>query len=221
MLLPVSLILLWGDTVKILNIRSLCFIAAMFWTAASCAADPASAFKEKVSALHGLTADFSQHVFDESGDEIDSSSGTFKLNSDSHSFFIKTVSPNESLLTSNGKEIYHYENDLEQVTIYSIDMISKTSPLWIVLDHTNRDFSDYTIKMSGKNSFQLTEKNKSEKTGVYNIAFDDQGLSGVEVIDPNGQKIVYELSNRKFIRTIPSVEFVFLMPNGVTVDDKR
>ena len=53
------------------------------------------------------------------------------------------------------------------------------------------------------------------------ITFDDQGLLKVETVDPNKQKIVYELSNRKFIRTIPSVEFVFLMPNGVTVDDKR
>ena len=209
-----------GIVVKIV-LRTLCFVIAMFWTIVSFAADPATQFREKVSALHGMTADFTQHVYDADGDELEVSSGSFKLNSDSHSFYIKTEEPEESLLTSNGKEIYHYENALEQVTIYSMDMINRTSPLWIVLDHLNRDFNEYRITRLGKNSYQLTEKKQSENTGVYSITFDDQGLLKVETVDPNKQKIVYELSNRKFIRTIPSVEFVFLMPNDVTVDDKR
>ena len=50
-------------------LRTICFVIAMFWTFVSFAADPAAQFREKVSALHGMSADFTQHVFDADGDD--------------------------------------------------------------------------------------------------------------------------------------------------------
>ncbi len=185
------------------------------------ASDASATFRAKVDELHGMTADFQQNIIDEDGLELGSYKGSFKLNSDSKSFYLQTTSPEETILCSNGKDIYYYEKELDQVTIYRMDKISRTSPFWVVIDRQSRDFDKYNITPVGENAYQLSPKEESKESNVYTLYFDSEGLGRVEMTDGSGQKVIYQLQNRKFIRTIPSVEFVFLMPNGVTVDDQR
>ncbi|MBQ8707261.1 MAG: outer membrane lipoprotein chaperone LolA [Succinivibrionaceae bacterium] len=204
----------------------ICALAALLAGLASCPAlgkTPAQELGDRVSRLHGITASFVQRVYDEDGLELEKSSGSFKLNSDTSSFYIDTQKPEKSLLTCNGRDIYHYEEAVDQVTIYGMDSISRASPFWIVLEHDAGSLDRYSITRAGKGVFHLKEKEPSGdgQGAEYFLSFDDQGLTGAEMKDQNGQKVVYELSDRQFIRTIPSVEFVFLMPNGAAVDDRR
>ena len=184
---------------------------------------PAEELEDRVSELHGITASFEQRVYDEDGLELEKSSGSFKLNSDTSSFYIDTLKPEKSLLTCNGRDIYHYEEAVDQVTIYGMDSISRASPFWIVLERDGGSLDRYSISRKGGGVFHLREKDTTGdgQGAEYTLTFDDQGLLGAEMKDQNGQRVVYRLTDRRFIRTIPSVEFVFLTPNGAAVDDRR
>lgn len=181
---------------------------------------PEAAFSARMADLHGLDAGFVQEVYDEDGLELERSEGRFKLNSDTSSFRIDTVKPEESQLVCNGRDVHYYEKSVDQVTVYSMEELRKSSPFWIVLDRKSRDFSQFTIESPSRDVFLVAERDRKDGS-VYRLAFDEEGLATVESRDPGGQRAVYKLTGRKFYRTVPSVEFVFLMPEGVTVDDRR
>lgn len=199
-------------------------IAALFIASSAIAAENAEKLlKDRVIQLNSMTANFEQKVSDEDGLELEKYYGNIKLNSSSRSFRMETVKPDQSLLNCNGKDIYYYEPAIEQVSIYSMNKVDKSSPFWIVLSNNDDAYKHFNISLDkkDKNTFILSPKDKKSQNSSYIIHFDKDGLSGVEMTDANGQHVSYDLSERVFMKTLGSVEFVFTVPSGVTVDDQR
>ncbi len=180
--------------------------------------------KSKISELNSLTSSFEQQIKDEDDLVLETYEGSLKLNSKNRSFRMETLSPDKSILNCDGKSIYYYEPEINQVTIFSMDKVDGSSPFWIVLSDNDEAYNRFNIKANKGNDgvldFILTPKNSGDNSS-YTLHFDNEGLLSVTMLDANKQKISYNLKDRKFIKTLGSVEFVFTVPSGATVDDQR
>ncbi len=208
---------------RLLAVLSGFLALCLFSTPAMALDGSASHLKDEVSRVRSMTAVFEQTVTDEDGLVMEKYQGDLKLNTASRSFRMETARPEASLLNCDGKNIYYYEPALEQVTIYDITKIDRSSPFWIVLTGSDDDYKRFTITEEQSGTEKIFHMIPRESSGgaSYDIVFDSEGLSQVVMKDAGGQVINYRLSERHFMQTLGSVEFVFTVPSGATVDDQR
>src|SRR5690606_35728590 len=108
----------------------LLLIAALAFAALPAQADEEKAAQrltELLNQAQTLTARFSQLTLDGSGSRLQETSGELALKRPGQ-FRWHTDAPLEQLLVSNGKQIWLYDPDLEQVTIQTLDQRLSHTP---------------------------------------------------------------------------------------------
>ena len=83
--------------------------------------------------IQGLSANFSQRVFDSRGDLKESSSGKVQLQAP-RQFRWEYLKPFPQLLVADGDHIWIYDPDMEQVTVRQQSLEEQNSPLAMLID---------------------------------------------------------------------------------------
>jgi outer membrane lipoprotein carrier protein len=185
----------------------------------SALADSASAtLQEKLNAIQTMTASFSQVIKAKQRD-LSNSSGTMALSRPGR-FRWYTKDPMPQLVVADGKKLWVYDEELEQVTVKKQDKgIGGTAGLFLSgYDNTvSRDF-DVVEKKEGKQSrFDLAAKSSKENFQRVKLYFDGETLNKMEMFDQLGQHTIVKL---KKIKTNPKLSqslFTFKAPKGVDV----
>lgn len=203
--------------------RSYVVVLLVFCTNAFAGSDALDNF---FTQTHSLTADFTQTIMDSSGKAIETSGGQLIIKRPNQ-FILKYTRPDEQSYISNGKTLWIYDVDLEQVTIKAVDNKLLSSPALLISSNKNiRDL--YHIKeivapQTTQNTiFNLIPKaeNDEEINNVFSsiqLIFSKQQLIEIKMADNFDQLTRLRLYNQKINPEINSDSFSFIIPFGVDV----
>lgn len=174
--------------------------------------------QSKLNAIHSMTASFNQ-VVKAKNRELSRSSGTMALARPGR-FRWQTKEPMEQLVVADGKKMWVYDTDLEQVTVKKQEKgLGGTAALFLsgYDDTVTRDF-DVTQKIKGKEIiFDLKSKSSKENFQRIKLIFTQDLLTGLELYDQLGQVTFVKLNQIKSNPQLPPKLFQFKPPKGVDV----
>lgn len=172
----------------------------------------------KLNAIRSMTADFKQ-VVKAKQREVSRSSGTMALERPGR-FRWQTKQPMEQLVVADGKKMWVYDVDLEQVTVKKQEKgLGGTAALFLsgYDDTVARDF-DVTQKNEGKTIiFNLKSKSSKANFQRIKLVFTADNLTGLELHDQLGQITTVKLNQIKSNPKLAVKLFQFKPPKGVDI----
>jgi outer membrane lipoprotein carrier protein len=176
-------------------------------------------FFTSVSSLKG---DFTQQVFSKKGKLIQNSTGDISMiRPDKFRWVYKT--PDPQTIVGDGKNIWIYDEDLEQVTIKPMSEAMSSTPISILTRKQSPDAQfvvlPITHHIAGLDWFKLTPRKTSKDFKFIEIGLDKNGMRQMIMHDQLGQKTVVQL-NAKTNVPINGSTFFFKLPKGVDVIGK-
>lgn len=190
----------------------LCFSANLF------SQTPEELVQSKLNAIRSMTANFKQ-VVKAKQREVSRSSGTMALERPGK-FRWQTKDPMEQLVIADGKKMWVYDPDLEQVTVKKQEKgLGGTAALFLsgYDDSVSRDFN--VAQKSEGNVLVFDLKSKSSKANFQRIKlmFAKDTLTGLELHDQLGQITSVKLIQIKSNPKLSAKLFQFKPPKGVDV----
>lgn len=208
---------------KLTFATSLFVASTAFVTTASAATSEArqrlNNFFTGVSSLQGS---FTQQVFSKKGKVIQNSTGLISMSRPGKFRWVYKT-PDPQVIVGDGKNIWVYDEDLEQVTIKPMTQAMSSAPIAILTRKQKPDaqFVVQPIKGSGGfDWFKLTPRKKGKDFRHIEIGLDKNGSMRQMIMhDQLGQKTVVQLNARTNV-PIKGSTFYFKIPKGVDVIGK-
>ena len=194
-------------------------IASNSFSASDNARQRLNNFFTGVSSLQGT---FSQQVFSKKGKLIQSSTGNIFMSRPGKFRWVYET-PDPQTIVSNGKTIWIYDEDLEQVTIKPMTQAMSSAPI-AILTRKQKPDAQFIVKPITHNAigldwFKLTPRKQSKDFKFIEIGLDKNGLRQMIMHDQLGQKTVIQLNARTNV-PIKGSTFYFQIPKGVDVIGK-
>ena len=170
--------------------------------------------------IQGLSANFSQRVFDSRGELKESSSGKVQLQAP-RQFRWEYLKPFPQLLVADGNHIWIYDPDMEQVTVRQQSLEEQNSPLAMLIDPAEME-RQFVAKEGGRAQglewLELTPRKPEEAPfDRARLGFGAAGLVRMEMFDGLGQRTVMGFSAWKRNPSFAPGSFTFTVPKGVDV----
>ncbi|ACO78993.1 outer-membrane lipoprotein carrier protein [Azotobacter vinelandii CA] len=166
-----------------------------------------------------LTARFSQLSLDGSGTQLQETSGEMALKRPGL-FRWHTDAPQEQLLVSNGKTVWLYDPDLEQVTVRSLDQRLTHTPALLLSGDLSKIGENFEIthkEAGGVVDFILKPKSKDTLFDNLRLSFRDGVVNDMQLIDGVGQRTNILFFGVKMNQSLDAAQFDFKVPEGTDV----
>ena len=168
--------------------------------------------------MQTVQASFSQIVYDDAGAELGQQYGDFYLSRPGR--FRWDYKEGQQII-ADGKKIYMYDADLEQVTIRSVqNALGQVPSMLLVNDGTNiqQHFKISELPSDSGSEWVLLEPRQEEAGYDYlKISFSDGQISAIHLQDALGNNTQLQLTNVKQNIKLSSSLFKFAIPEGVDV----
>lgn len=193
-------------------------LLAVACTASAGARDQLTSFTKGLKSLDGR---FSQQVFDSKGKLKERSTGRVALAAP-RQFRWEYATPYPQQVIADGKTVWIYEPDLQQVTRRAQGAEEQSSPLAALINPVRLDAQFNVAESGAANGLQwlaLTPKGDVGASGVRSarLGFNAAGLARMQVVDQLGQRTDILFSGWKRNSTLPAATFRFTPPKGVDV----
>jgi outer membrane lipoprotein carrier protein len=176
--------------------------------------------KSFTSGLKGLDGQFTQQVYDAKGKLKETSSGRVALSAP-RLFRWEYAKPYPQLIVADGKKVWVYDPDLQQVTVREQGSEEQNSPLSALIDPAKLDQQFDVTESSSADGLQwLTLTPKSEGDASFQSArlgFSNGGLTRMEVLDAVGQSTRISFSGWKRNPSFATSTFKYTPGKGVDV----
>lgn len=183
-------------------------------------ASPTSELLARLHGLHSVSGQFQQTVLDKDGTQLQNASGEMTV-ARGNRFYWHTKKPYSQLAVSDGKQVWVYDQDLEQVVIKPLNKdLSKTPALLFGGDPSSvAKAFNVSIRDRDGNSvtFQLKPKGGDPLFDVLDVTFDGNKPSAMRLEDALGQKTVIQFQNLSLNVSPPASRFHFDPPKGTDV----
>ena len=193
--------------------------ASISFAATNDARQRLNTFFTGVSSLQGS---FSQQVFSKKGQLIQNSTGDISMSRPGKFRWVYKT-PDPQTIVGDGKNIWVYDEDLEQVTIKPMSQAMSSAPIAILTTKQSPDAQFVVAPLahnsSGLDWFKLTPRQASKDFKFIEIGLDINGMRQMIMYDQLGQKTVVQL-NAKTNVPISGSTFYFNVPKGVDVIGK-
>lgn len=184
-------------------------------------ASPTDDLISKIKNIDSMSANFTQKLIDGQNNSNNNSKGNMSLKKPGDFKWI-TISPNNQKIVSNGKKLWIYDGDLEQLIIKKVSNNISQFPYLILLSK-NADNLDklFNIKEKAKNTYTLKPKNDQMIDSIV-IRFDGSGeLDGLEISTSLHQYTQIKFNDVKMnTSSITSKDFDFKAPKDTDVIDE-
>lgn len=173
--------------------------------------------------LESFTAAFEQHQYNESGEELEKSLGVVYVQRPGK-FHWAYWEPYPQLIISDGRSVWVYDEDLQQVTIRDLTNAIDDSPAAILGGNVDMD-KYYVVVDLGRSDaldwLELTPRDTESQYSSVRLGFDGDTLNRMVLFDNLGQK-----TDIRFLQIVRNPEldaslFTFTAPQGVDVIDSR
>ncbi len=187
---------------------------------AAAAEDPGVARLDAFLAqVHSLKANFTQTVLDAQLKTTKQSSGTVVIKRPNR-FRWDYAAPQKQLIVADGKRVWMYDEDLEQVTVKALDRTLASSPA-MLLGGSDRIEQNFVVKDLGHTGelwwVQLTPKVADTDFKKVRIGLNDKDVQVMELTDSLGQTTRITFSDIQRNPDIPESTFKFTPPAGADV----
>ena len=177
-------------------------------------------FFTKVTSLKGS---FTQQVLSKKGKVIQNTTGLLYLYRPGKFRWIYKT-PDPQVIVGDGKNIWLYDEDLEQVTIKPMTRSMSGAPIAILTRKQSPDaqfvVQEITTHVGGFNWFRLTPRKKTNDFNLLEIGLDKSGsIRQMNMFDKLGQKTIIRLNTKSNV-PISGKIFTFTPPAGVDVIGK-
>ena len=168
-----------------------------------------------------LQADFQQTVRTIRGKTLEKSQGMLIL-SRPDKFILEYTSPAEQKYISNGKTIWIYDVELEQVSVKKLDEGPGDSPA-LLLSSNNNIYQQYTVtdiqpaRADGLSWVKLQAKSEEMTFEKVLLAFKDNSLMTMVMYDSFGQITELKFSRIQINKPFANRQFNFVIPDNVDV----
>lgn len=169
--------------------------------------------------LHSLRGDFNQTVYDPHGNITESSHGTLALAAP-RLFRWQVTGPYQQLIVADGRKVWVYEPDLEQVTVRDQGTTEAHSPLTVLTDLSQLDtqFAATDAGMrDGLEWLRLVSRSKDPQFEYAEIGFDAGGPRRMVFKDTLGNRTEIAFSGWQRNPELPAGTFSFVPPKGTDV----
>ncbi|MGO2343530.1 outer membrane lipoprotein chaperone LolA [Vibrio litoralis] len=182
-------------------------------------AEPKDELNARLSKNDGFSADFTQKVTSPEGEVLLDGEGSADISRPSL-FRWKTSAPDETLLVSDGKNVWYYSPFVEQVTILSQEQATAQTPFVLLTRNRASDWANYDVTQSD-DTFTLKPTAADSSVGTFQIKINAKGVvQQFNVIEQDGQKSQFEFTQFSMKKPDAAI-FSFSVPKGVEVDDQR
>lgn len=188
---------------------------------AHAAAQPSGAdsLRRFFTTVNSVQAQFNQVVLDEALNTIQESAGTLYIERPNRFRWDYDV-PFKQEIVADGKQIWVYDKELQQVTVRELTGGLGDTPA-VLLAGKGRLEDRFTVKSMGEQGnlswAQLIPKNKDGGFETIRIGFEQGKLTTLEMVDGFGQTTRVTLRNSKENVRIDPARFRFTPPKGVDV----
>jgi outer membrane lipoprotein carrier protein len=203
-------------------VRALLLVAAasLLAPAASRAADAVARVDTYLDSLASLSAQFVQVVQDRKGDVTDRASGTLSI-ARPNRFRWDYREPYAQTIVADGRKLWLYDPDLEQVTVRSLEQGLGATPAMLLSgsgDVADAFTAGPVEQRQGLTWCRLLPKQHGSDFERVSLAFGRQGeLAAMELVDKLGQTTTIQFSAVKRATTLDESLFRFVPPAGADV----
>jgi len=174
---------------------------------------------DALASLDNLTADFKQTVLDDDKKIVQQSSGKVAIQRPGKFSWIYTT-PYEQQIIADGKELWIYDVDLDQVTVKPMTAGLASAPIMILMRNSKLG-TEFNISEVGQRKFlywvELEPKSQDiDYTNVY-IGIEDGVVKAMELRDKFGQSTQIVFENLRLNVVHNPKTFKFVPPKGVDV----
>ncbi len=175
-----------------------------------------------VSSLHG---NFNQKIINEKGKILQQTQGQMWLKKPGQ-FRWEVLGHSKRTVVSDGKQVWDFDPDLEQVTVQSLPKKKGSMPIYFLTGQVDTLDNDFIIKSYGENGkcmqncdqcFELIPKASSSSFQWLHVGFKNNSLKELELFDQMGQRSLFSFQNLAKNASISAQHFRFTPPKGVDV----
>ncbi|SDK38168.1 outer membrane lipoprotein carrier protein [Methylophilus rhizosphaerae] len=182
-------------------------------------ADGVDDLKHFYQSTQSMRANFKQTVFDQKGSKLQEVDGTMLLQRP-NKFRWDYHKPYEQQIISDGRQVFLFDVDLQQVSVRAVDKVLGTSPAALLAGGSNVEESFQLSRLGdfdGMQRVQAKPKQKDSGFQVVVISFDHGKLAEMRLVDAFSQSTHIVFSNVEVNPSLQTSQFLFKIPQGVDV----
>jgi len=205
--------------IRVAAIAAAACVALQAWFATPAwagAIEQMRAFTQGTASARGA---FSQRTFKSGGQLAEASSGLFAFSRPGR-FRWEVTRPYEQLMVADGRQVFFFDKDLNQVTVRKMDDALGATPAAILFGSSDLDRSFALAEDGERDGLSwLLARPRSTDAGFESIAI---GLRGnlpqaMEVKDTFGRVTVFQFSDVERNPAVDAQQFRFVPPKGAEV----
>lgn len=204
-----------------LRTATLCLVCLLSIHGTADEKSAAAEFQGLLANMQVYTAQFSQTVFDDLGEELQTSSGYTQVQRPGKLYW-HSSEPFSAITVSNNSVLWHYDVDLEQVTRSTLSEDMSETPALILGGDISALEEGFTIARiaSQDSAYALTPKSEGGLFTTIEFHFtEDKLLSGMTILDSLQQKTEIVFEGASINGKIDESLFDFVLPEGVDLID--
>ena len=196
-------------------------LIALLLTGTAAAADDQARqlLRDFVSSADSFSAVFDQQLLDEEGELLEESSGEFWLQRPGK-FRWDYRQPYQQSIIANGKTLWVYDVDLEQVTVKPMDQAFGSAPVLLLDERADleRDFELQDLGSSDNLEWvELTPRQQEADFSRIAIGFSAERIAVMDLHDSFGQTTQIRFNDLKIDQPVTDAQVEFTPPAGVDV----
>lgn len=169
--------------------------------------------------VKSLKADFSQVVLDANGKQVKRSTGTLAIRRPDH-FRWDYAKPDAETIVADGKKLWLYDVELQQVTVKPLDKTLATSPA-VLLSGSNDVDKNFTVTDQGEKDglawVELTPKVQDSDFDSVRLGFKGEDVAVMELKDNLGNTTRISFDRIQRNPAVDDAVFRFTPPAGADV----
>ncbi|MFT6917994.1 MAG: outer membrane lipoprotein carrier protein [Cognaticolwellia sp.] len=176
----------------------------------------------KLAKIEFFSAEFNQQIFDQAGNKLQQGSGLLAV-SKPNLVNWQTTMPDESLIVSDGKNLWFYDPFVEQVSVYTLESAIANTPILLITSNNEQLWQDYSVNQLTANRYLISANNENARVKSLELSFVQKlnhlELAAFNILDATGQLSVITLTHQD--KAPKASLFTFSVPEGVYLDDQR
>ncbi len=174
--------------------------------------------------LHTLYAQFEQVIYDDNGELLEKSQGLMYVQRPNRFRWVYQQ-PYDQLIVADGKKVWIYDNDLEQVTVKNLDNALGKTPAFLLSRQKalEEDFfiNDLPSYRRGVTRLELIPKDAQAQFDSMRLNLQGKTLLNLELVDNLGQTTNILFHKVKRNHKLNYKLFIFTPPAGVDIIEDR
>ena len=169
--------------------------------------------------LDTLSAEITQLIIEPDGELLEESQILLHVKRPD-GFYWETISPFPELLVTNGRKLWNYQPDLEQVVIEDWDPNQSELAAQLLYGQTESLAEDYyvvVVNSEQAQTFELRPKSADSLYEVITISFLRDILDRIYIQNNNGERTAWQFTNSRINLPLADDLFEFTPPSGIEV----